>query len=120
MINKRRTGAVYEAAAADYLKNKGYKILEMNYRIRSGEIDIIAEGNGGIIVYCEVKYRTSGKNGSPFEAVDINKQRRICRTAFYHYTKHGYGTDRACRFDVIGIYGDGRIEHIENAFEYRI
>ncbi len=52
-------------------------------------------------------------------AVDIRKQRRICKTALYYFAKNEYGTDRACRFDVIAIYGDDSVRHIENAFEFQ-
>lgn len=52
-------------------------------------------------------------------AVDVRKQRRICKTALYYFVKHGYGMDTACRFDVIAIYGDNSIRHIENAFEFQ-
>ena len=52
-------------------------------------------------------------------AVDVRKQRRICKTALYYLAKHGYGMDTSCRFDVIAIYGDNSIRHIENAFEFQ-
>ena len=116
-LNKREVGNKYEDAAAAYLVNQGYRILKRNYRTRSGEIDIIAESPEGVLVYCEVKYRHDGSCGTPFEAVGYAKRRRISRTAMWHYTMNHYGDDKKCRFDVIGIYGDGRIEHIENAFD---
>lgn len=91
----------------------GYTILERNYYNKYGELDIIAEKNG-IIIYTEVKFRNSDKCGDPLEAVDIRKQRKIKKAAAYHYAI--YGEDKACRFDVIGIYGNGTIRHIKNAF----
>lgn len=115
-MNTRKTGGRYEDAAADYLVKKGYIIVERNHRNKLGEIDIIAKSPEGILVYCEVKYRSSDEHGTPFEAVNMSKRRRISRAAWWHFNVGGYGDDTACRFDVIGIYGDGRIEHIEGAF----
>ncbi|MGN1188134.1 MAG: YraN family protein [Lachnospiraceae bacterium] len=116
-MNKREVGNKYEDAAASYLIMQGYRILERNFRIRSGEIDIIAESPEGVLVYCEVKYRHDNSYGTPLEAVNYAKRRQISRAAVWHYTMNHYKDDKKCRFDVIGIYGDGRIEHIENAFD---
>ena len=54
--NTRKTGQEYEAMAAKYLEEKGYGILERNYRCPYGEIDIIAK-DGSYLVFVEVKYR---------------------------------------------------------------
>lgn len=116
-INKREIGKHYEDVAADYLKRKGYKILSRNYRNRCGEIDIIAM-RGRTLVYCECKYRSTEYCGEPFSAVDERKQRKICSTALYHYSRYGYSKNLPCRFDVIGIYSDGTVKHLENAFEF--
>ncbi len=116
-MNTRKTGAEYEQIAAEYLQEKGYHILERNFRCRYGEIDLIAE-QGETLVYVEIKYRGSMRCGNPLEAVDSKKQRRICKTAMYYYTYHGYEAERPCRFDVIGIDGNGAIMHLENAFEF--
>lgn len=67
-------------------------------------------------MYCEVKYRSNDEHGSPFEAVGYAKRRRLGRAASLHFAMKHYDDKKVCRFDVIGIYGDGRIEHIENAF----
>lgn len=114
--NNRKTGQIYEDKAVEYLKGRGYRILEQNFRIRTGEIDIIAM-EGEIIVFVEVKYRENSGLGDPLEAVNPHKQRRISRTALYYCACHGTG-DRECRFDVIGFLGDGRMEHIRNAFDF--
>lgn len=116
-MNKHEVGNKYEDIAASYLMRRGYRILKRNFRIRSGEIDIIAESPEGILVYCEVKYRQDSSFGTPFEAVGYAKRRRICRAALWYFTMNHYDDDKQCRFDVIGIYGDGRIEHIQNAFD---
>ncbi len=120
-MNKRAVGTIYETRACAYLEKKGYRIVERNYRNRFGEIDIIAtDASASMWIFCEVKYRSGDGYGAPMEAVDTRKQRRICRTALYFYTYHGYADEKACRFDVIAIYGDERIEHIEDAFQYQI
>lgn len=117
-MNNRRTGTKYETAAAEYLRGKGYGILARNFRCRYGEIDIIAEKDG-ILVFLEVKYRGSACCGTPLEAVDARKQRRVCKAAMYYYAGHGYRDGRPCRFDVIGIDGEGTVRHVENAFEFQ-
>lgn len=117
-MNKRRLGTEYENMAGDYLMEQGYTLLEKNYRNRYGEIDLIATDTDGTIVYFEIKYRSNNDAGDPLEAVNVNKQRRISRTALHHYAYHGYAENKPCRFDVIGIYGDGTIRHIKNAFEF--
>lgn len=117
--NRRTTGTHYEELAAEYLCAKGFRILCRNFRCRTGEVDIVAEKDG-VLVFVEVKFRSGGGFGDPFEAVDLNKQRRICRTALYYCKKHAVSTDCACRFDVIAVYGDQTIRHMENAFDFQI
>ena len=112
-MNRRETGTQYEERAAEYLIAQNYQILERNYRIRSGEIDIIAR-DGTVLVFIEVKYRKNDESGNPLEAVDIRKQRKIITVARYYLYQKKYG-DVPCRFDVIGICGS-HIEHIKDAF----
>lgn len=113
-MNKRAVGAQYETMAADYLRGQGMRILARNYRLRSGEIDLIAR-DGNTIVFVEVKYRTDERQGNPLEAVSVSKQRTIVRTAQHYLLLNGYREDTPCRFDVVGIEGE-RIIHIPNAF----
>ncbi len=116
-MNKRRVGAQYEELAARCLEEKGYQILERNYRCRQGEIDLIAL-DGSCLVFVEVKYRRDGRTGDPAEAVDFRKQRRIIRTAAYYCYNRNIGESHACRFDVISVLGS-EVRHIENAFMYQ-
>ena len=116
--NTRKTGQKYEELAVKYLEHRGYLILERNYRCPYGEIDIIAR-TGEYLVFVEVKYRKSTAWGSPEEAVDGRKQRRISRAALCFYGTNGYERNVPCRFDVIGVDGKEKISHIENAFDYR-
>ena len=114
-MNHRKTGKLYEEAAASFLLGKKYQILEENYRRKTGEIDLIAKDpDGNVIVFIEVKSRKTLQQGYPEEAVTPEKQRRIRRTAeWYLQEKKLYGI--ACRFDVISIV-NGEIRHILNAF----
>ena len=119
--NKRAKGADYEEMAAEYLRNQGYEIIQKNYRNKQGEIDLIVkqhmEFGYSSLVYVEVKYRSNMAYGDPLEAVDFRKQKRISRAASYHYARFGAPYGMGCRFDVIAIYGSGKIIHVENAFD---
>jgi putative endonuclease len=115
MPNKRSTGTQYEEVAAAYLRDKGYTILDRNFRDRSGEIDIIALCREAL-VFVEVKYRSTDKAGDPLEAVDARKQQQIRRIALKYMNYRGYNPEAtSIRFDCIGIT-DGGINHVENAF----
>ena len=113
--NRRREGSRYEKIAGAYLEERGYEILQYNYRCKCGEIDIVAR-DGAYLVFCEVKYRSGEEKGHPLEAVDARKQARISRCAMYYVTSKGM-TDVPCRFDVVGILGE-KIVLIQHAFEY--
>lgn len=103
-----------EIQAVLVLKKNGYKILETNFKNKIGEIDIIAEKDG-VIVFVEVKSRSTFAFGRPVEAVDYHKQNKIKRVAeVYLMMKHKCLAD--VRFDVIEV-ADGQIEHIKNAFD---
>jgi putative endonuclease len=113
-MNKRLVGTEYESKAADFLKSKGYVILERNYRCRTGEIDIIAR-EGRTLCFVEVKYRSGRGCGSPLEAVDYHKQKKILGVARYYMMKKGLPGDTDCRMDVVAIEGD-EISVLRNAF----
>ena len=109
-------GKKSEIIAADFLKQKGYKIIELNYKNKIGEIDIIAQDKD-YLIFVEVKARLSRSFGDPLEAVDLRKQQKIRKVAeLYLIIKRK--TNVNCRFDVISILGqeDYAISHIENAF----
>lgn len=115
-MNTRKTGAKQETIAADYLKKQGICILEKNYRNRNGEIDLIGQDKEYLIFF-EVKYRKSLKNGAPAEAVTFYKQKKICQVADYYRITHGIGEFCAVRYDVISIC-DEEITWYRNAFEH--
>lgn len=115
--NKRKTGKEYEDLAVNYLKSKGFFIIEKNYQVRQAEIDIIARDKE-TIVFVEVKYRSSSTSGHPLEAVNANKQKRICKAALFYMNHNKVSPDNtSIRFDVIGILGN-EITHVENAFDF--
>lgn len=115
-INKRQTGTEYEFVADQYLKERGVRIIEHNFRNRFGEIDLIGY-DGEYLVFFEVKYRKDIRKGSPAEAVSTKKCHTICRVADYYRMKHGIGDFTPMRFDVIAICGK-EIQWFRNAFAY--
>lgn len=116
MQNRRKVGRTYEEAAAVFLEQRGWKILERNFSCRAGEIDLIAQ-DGRVLVFLEVKYRKNADFGTPAEAVTARKRSRLCRTADYYRMLHRIPEQQPCRFDVAAILGEN-IEVIKNAFEY--
>lgn len=97
----------------------GYTIVARNFRIRSAEIDIIAQMDN-VIVFVEVKARSDTRHGLPSEAVNLRKQRKIIEAAGVFLQDETY-SECACRFDVVEVYLRGKhveaVNHIENAFE---
>lgn len=83
----------------------------------TGEIDVVALSPDGYLTAIEVKYRKSDRYGSPFSAVTPVKQRKIYKTLLFYLSEHNISVETKCRFDVIGIQGDGVIVHLTNAFE---
>ncbi|HEY5544077.1 MAG TPA: YraN family protein [Candidatus Binatia bacterium] len=107
-----------ERLAERYLRKKGYKLVERNYRCAVGELDLIVLDRR-IVVFVEVKTRTGHGFGSPLEAVEFRKQRKMIQAAQFFLSAKGL-QQREARFDVIGISWPGRepvLEHIENAFD---
>ncbi|MBI5213025.1 MAG: YraN family protein [Nitrospirae bacterium] len=105
-----------EDIAADFLKKKGYKIIQRNYKTPLGEADIIVKDNN-TIVFVEVKARTGDAFGQPFEAVNYRKQEKFKKIALY-YLKHNK-SEMPVRFDVVSILskkGKNEINHIMEAF----
>ena len=115
---RKRLGQEGEELAAGFLRKKGYKLVERNYRCKTGEVDLIVLDRK-VVVFVEVKTRSDHSFGSPFEAVEARKQRKMIQAA--RYFLHEKKLDqRDARFDVVGISWQGdrpMVEHIENAFE---
>ncbi len=116
MKNNIEKGKSGERLAKEYLLSQGYKILELNYRNKIGEIDIIALYKN-ILVFIEVKTRTSLSFGYAYEGVNHRKQLKIINTSMA-YIKYKNYKDIQLRYDIIEVYLTGKlkINHIENAF----
>ena len=110
-------GTAGEAAAARYLIERGYHVLERNFRCRGGEIDVIAL-DGGTLVFVEVKLRRTLARGTPLEAVTALKQARVRKAAQQYLGFCGRVFGRI-RFDVICIMKTPKttdITHMKAAF----
>lgn len=118
MTEHYELGKKGEQIAIEYLVNKGYKILEENWRFQKLEIDIIAEKDR-TLVSVEVKTRSSNDFGNPQEAINPKKIKHLV-TAMNQYVI-GHNLDVEVRFDVIAIVKNKatlHIEHLEDAFLY--
>lgn len=114
-MNNKEKGDIGENIAKNYLIKKGANILESKYKIKTGEIDIIARLDNEL-VFIEVKSRSNLKFGYPSEAVNNRKIKKIVDTSKYYILRNNlYNTP--IRFDVIEIYlNENKINHIVNAF----
>ena len=116
----RNKGHEAESIAVSYLKSKGYEIIERNFTIRGGEIDIIAR-DGDVLVFVEVK-SSRIPFIDPIEQVTRRKITFLKRAAETYLYRKGLLDRINVRFDVITItYGTGgniQIKHIPNAFDY--
>lgn len=118
-MSKISTGKEGEQIAAAYLKKKGYRICETNFRCPLGEIDIVAWEKDEL-VFIEVKTRKSNQLGYPEEAVGAGKQKKLSHLALW-YLKKNKLADADVRFDVIAITllpEENEIKLIKNAFDF--
>ena len=107
-----------ERIAETYLKKRGCKIVQRNYRCAVGELDLIVVDRG-VIVFVEVKTRSGLGYGGPLEAVAHRKQRKMIQVAQYFLNENKLAS-RDSRFDVIGITwanGKADVHYVQNAFE---
>ncbi len=119
-ISSYRKGQKGENRAAAYLRLRGYRILNRNYRVPQGEIDLIVR-KGDALVFVEVKARKDNSHGTALEAVSPLKVKRVSAAAALYLS--GY-TDSytSCRFDIVTIgpeknfLGFFKVRHFENAF----
>lgn len=112
-----RLGQQGEEQAKDYLKERGFKIIETNYRLKFGEIDIIAKDDD-IFVFVEVKTKSTKAYGEPEEMINYKKKRKLIRLA------KGYLQDKEIsnvpfRIDVISVIlkDEVRIKHFKSAIQ---
>lgn len=103
LINKKTIGTKGEQIAAQFLKERNYSILAMNFRYkRLGEIDIIARENN-YICFIEVKTRSNLDYGYPAESIDYRKRENIRKLASIYISKNKFGNENF-RFDVVEVY----------------
>jgi len=105
-----------EKIAANHLQKSGYKILDHNFRGRDFEIDLIARKKD-LVVFVEVKRRTSSIFMHPVESINLKKRRDIIKGAKYYLLSNDLYNKVDVRFDVITIRDEnGDLEHYEDAF----
>jgi putative endonuclease len=117
-MKRRDTGIQGEKLAGDFLRKRGYHILEANYRCPHGEVDLIAE-HRDFLVFVEVRTKTSREFGTPEESITQTKKERL-RAVVFHYRQTHQNLPQLWRIDVVAVELDrkgkpSRIELIENA-----
>ena len=117
-MKRKELGATGEKLARDFLKKKGYKIRDANFRCREGEIDIVAEKKG-CLVFVEVRTKASSVFGSPEESVTFAKKEKLIASALTYLNNH-QNLPESWRIDFVAVELDQkgkatRIELIENA-----
>jgi putative endonuclease len=117
-MTRSETGKLGEDSVCEYLRERGYNICVRNYRIKGGEIDIIAE-NGDYLAFVEVKSRKPDSMVGGFEAINKRKRGLIIKTAADYCTRHPNVLQP--RFDTAQVVIDGgrviSIEYIQNAYD---
>ena len=117
--DRRQAGQAAETQARRHLERHGLKLIELNYRCRAGEIDLIME-EGESIVFVEVRLRNNPAFGSGAESVDWRKQHKLTATAMHYLQRHPHQARRPARFDVVAISGStggNEIAWIKDAFQ---
>jgi len=118
MIERKDVALFGERSALDFLKRRGFRIIDKNYRTKFGEIDIIAQDKK-TLCFIEVKTRNIDIQISPKESVDSKKQEKISKSTL-SYLKEKNLLKKRARFDVISISikksGERKIELIKDAF----
>lgn len=116
-LKRKKLGNEGEQIASEYLQKIGYKIIDRNHRTHFGEIDILAQ-DGGYIVLVEVKTKTNLDQGLPEEKVDYFKQNKLKLLSRYLLQQY---PERNIRIDVIALDLSNKVEklnHIINAVEF--
>ncbi|MCY3917749.1 MAG: YraN family protein [Chloroflexi bacterium] len=121
MSNSNRTGAAGERIAIEYLRAKGYTIVETNWSTIVGELDIVAKRDE-ILVFVEVKTRRRAGAEAALEAVTPAKHERMLKAVYQYLHEHDIDAESGWRIDVIGVAlaanGRTRIDHVEDAFDW--
>lgn len=112
--NPRQTGDAKEELARRFLEGQGLTQVARNVSCRHGEIDLVMR-DGQTQVFVEVRYRRSERFGGASASIDRRKQARLIAAAGYYLQRHP--TDLPCRFDVVAIGAEDRLQWIQNAFD---
>lgn len=117
MAEHNELGKLGENLAAEYMQKQGWYIRDKDWRYNGTDIDLVCiDEDDTILVFVEVKTRSTDEYGRPSEAVDAKKRRNIVNAATAYITMHRK-ENRQIRYDIISIVGpEFKIEHIENAF----
>jgi len=118
ILPTKRRGDLGEEAAARYLEQRGFRVLDRNWRYRQWELDLVCR-DGDTIVFVEVKTRAATTMGTPADALTSRKQARLVKVASQYLSKKSLW-DEPCRFDLAAVIDTGEsmnVEHIENAFD---
>jgi len=112
-VKTSQQGQIAENEACKFLQQNGLKLVEKNYRCRTGEIDLIMQDKEEL-VFVEVRYRTKSDYGSALDSVDQNKIQKVISAASHYVSKHQ--PDLPMRFDVIGFDASYKPKWVTNAF----
>ncbi|MEA2118363.1 YraN family protein [Halovibrio sp. HP20-50] len=106
MTNNARTararGAAIEQIAAQWLCKQGLTLIAQNHHVKGGELDLVMRDDD-ILVFIEVKHRTTARYGHPLETITYQKQQRLVRAASLYLARGGLSSP--CRFDILAIIG---------------
>lgn len=115
-LSHRHKGHAIEELAERWLSAQGLNLVERNFTIKGGEIDLIM-WEQDTLVFVEVRYRASNEHGSGAESITRQKMQRIRRTALYYLQQKFGNKPPFCRIDVLSAQGDPvQFEWIKNAF----
>lgn len=116
---RQQLGKAGEEIALRYLQNLGMTLLQKNYRVRTGEIDLVM-WDKDVLVFVEVRTKNNDRCGTPVETVIHAKRRKIVNTARHFLKENRIDDEIRCRFDLVGIVMrkdlQPEVEYLENAF----
>ena len=118
-VDTTARGSAAERIAGTWLRRRGLRRLDANYRCRTGEIDLVMR-DGAMLVFVEVRYRRTSAFGSGADTVNSAKRRRLVKAASRYLQQHPQWANHECRFDVVSMSGDERhpeIDWIRHAFD---
>lgn len=119
MRNTKTAGDRGEAETGRYLRQRGYVILDTQWRCRMGELDLVVRDRDGTVCFVEVKLRRTGSLALPREAVDWRKRERLRKAALLWMAERNCASP--ARFDVAEVYEDWngglRVVYLEDAFQ---